>query len=230
MSTIATRTFQQGLNYYVPAMQAGGTLGQALEDRIDMGTPAVAAAANLLSAQSIAAAVDTTTLLLTAALTQTESVMGKYGRTLQVVASGAASSTVDVYGRDYLGQKIRETLTLNGTTTVQGKKAFRYVDRVVAGVTSGTTINLGTSTGLGLPYVTEKIDAEYVDEVSGTLGTLTAPILTDPQTATTGDPRGTYVPSYTPNGTKRLKLDCRFSNYTNASGNGGMHGIQHIGA
>lgn len=230
MTTIATRTFQQGFNYYVPAMQAGGDLGQALDGRIDFGTPAVAAAANLLSGQSIATAVDTTTLLLTAASTQTEAIMGRFGRQLQVVASGAATSTVDLYGRDYLGQKIRETLTLNGTTAVQGKKAFRYLDRVVAGVTAATTINLGTGTGLGVPYNAVKVLNEIVDEVSGTVGTLTAGVLTDPQTATAGDPRGTYVPNYTPNGTKRLKLDLYFTNYVNASNNGGLHGIQHIGA
>lgn len=229
MTTLATRTFQQGFSYYVPAMQAGGDLGQALDGRIDFGTPAVASATNLLSAQSIAAAVDTTTLALTNAQ-QTESIMGRFGRMLQVVASGAATSTVDVYGRDYLGQKIRETLTLNGATPVLGKKAFRWVDRVVAGITAAVTINLGTGTGLGVPYASVKVLTELVDEVSGTVGTLTAAVLTDPQTATTGDPRGTYIPNYTPNGTKRLKVDLLFTNYTNASGNGGLHGIQHIGA
>jgi hypothetical protein len=218
-----------GHNYYVPALQAAGDLGQALNGRFSFGTGVVAASATaILSGQSIAAAVDTTTLLLTN--NGTEAQMGRYGRMLQVVASGAATSTVDVYGRDYLGQKIRETFTLNGATPVLGKKAFRYVDRVVAGITAGTTINLGTGTGLGVPYTTMKITDEFVDNVSGTVGTLTAAVFTDPQTATTGDPRGTYIPNTAPNGSRNIEVMAEFTNYVNASNNGGLHGIQHIGA
>lgn len=221
------RTFQPGLNYYVPAMQAAGDLGQALNGRFNFGLAVIAASAALiLSAQSIAAAVDTTAFA--GGFTNSEAQMGKYGRVLTVVASGAATSSVDVYGRDYLGQKVRETFTLTGTTPVVGKKAMRYVDRVVAGITGGTTINLGVGTGLGLPYVTTKVMSEWIDRVSGTVGTLTAPIFTDPQTAITGDPRGTFVPNTAPNGSRFIEVDVELSNYVNTAGNGGLHGIAHF--
>lgn len=227
-STLRPRTFMQGHNYYCPAQQAASDLGQGLNSRFSFGTAVIAASAALiLSATSINAAVDTTTFA--SGFANTEAQMGRYGRTLTVVASGAATSTVDVYGRDYLGQKVRETLTLNGSTPVIGKKAFRYIDRVVAGITAATTINLGVGTGLGLPYVTMKVEDEFVDNVSGTVGTLTAPIFTDPQTATTGDPRGTYVPNTAPNGSRVIEIDAEFTNFVNTSNNGGFHGIQHIG-
>lgn len=53
------------------------------------------------------------------------------------------------------------------------------------------------------------------------------PVVTDPQTTTTGDPRGTYEPLLTPDGSEiivGLVGDPAF----NASGNGGLHGIRHV--
>lgn len=222
----AIRKFIPGYNYYVPAMQAGGDLGQALNGRISLGAPTVAAAALILSAQSINAAVDTVTFA--SGFLNTEAQMGRFGRCLQVIASGAATSNVTVYGRDYLGQKMRESFTLNGAVAVVGLKAFRYVDRVVAGLTAATTINLGVTDKLGLPYVTTRIDGEYADNVSQSAGTFVAPVFTDPQTATTGDPRGTYDPTAVLNGTKVIELDAEFTNFVNATGNGGLHGIQQF--
>jgi hypothetical protein len=55
-----------------------------------------------------------------------------------------------------------------------------------------------------------------------------APVFTDPQTATTGDPRGTYDPNGTLNGTRIFELDCDFDDFVNAANNGGMHGIRHF--
>jgi hypothetical protein len=221
----AERSFPQGIgNFYVPAMQAAGDLGQALRGRIVLGAPVVASATAFLSAQSIAAAVDTLTFLSA----NSEAVMSRYGRCVQVVASGAATSNVTVYGRDYLGQKMRESFTLNGTTPVVGLKAFRYIDRVTAAITGGTTINLGHTDKLGLPYVTTRVLAEYMDNVLQSAGTHVAPVFTDPQTATTGDPRGTYDPNGTLNGTRIFELDCDFDDFVNAANNGGMHGIRHF--
>lgn len=226
MSQAQRRFLDDGTKYYVPAMQAAGDLGEALNGRIALGAPIVAAGAAILAAISVATAVDSTTFLTT----NTEAQMGRWGRTLTTVASGAATSNVTVYGRDYLGQRIAESFTLNGATPVVGKKAFRWVDRVTAGITAATTINLGLGTGFGLPYVTMAIMREYADNVVATAGTLTAPIFTDPQTLTTGDPRGTVVPTTTPNGAKQIEMECEFSQYVNAAGNGGMHGIKHVNA
>lgn len=224
----AIRTFIAGHNYYVPAMAMAADLGIMLDQRLSLGAPIVANNTGILSAQSIAAAVDTTTFAA-AYLPNAESTMGRYGRVLRVVASGAATSNVTVYGRDYLGQKIKESFTLNGTTPVIGKKAFKYVDRITAGITGGTTINVGFDTGFGLPYVTMAVEREYADGVLAAAGTLTAPVRTDPSTTTTGDPRGTYVPTTTPDGVKVIEMDVQYSNLVNASGNGGLMGIKGNG-
>jgi hypothetical protein len=223
----AQRKFDVGFNYYVPGMQAGAELGQALTSRILLGSPKVAAAAAILNDQSIATAGDVTTFLID----QTDpEAMGLYGRAVQVVASGAATSTVTVIGRDYLGQPMRETLTLNGANAVLGLKAFKYIDKVSFGATAATTIDLGTRDALGLPYVVVKVDAEIKDNVSGTVGTLTAPIFTDPQTATTGDPRGLYDPNGTLDGVAVFEIIAELSNFVNSSGRGGLYGIQHVNA
>lgn len=224
----ANRKFIPGYTYYVPRMQAGGDLGQAVNGRFSLGAPIVAAAASILSAQSIAAAVDTTTFVTT--WLNTEAQMGRFGRCLQVIASGAAVSNVTIYGRDYLGQKMAESFTLAGAVAVIGKKAFRYVDRITAGITGGTTINVGHTDLLGLPYVTMKVVSEYADNVAQAAGTFAAPIFTDPQTLTTGDPRGTYDPTAVLNGTKIIEVDLELSYFENAAGNGGLHGIQHVAA
>lgn len=54
-----------------------------------------------------------------------------------------------------------------------------------------------------------------------------APDKTDPATVSTGDPRGTYEPLATPNGSVEVVVGMVGDATVNASGNGGLHGIQH---
>ena len=61
------------------------------------------------------------------------------------------------------------------------------------------------------------------------MGTLTAPVLTDPATVTTLDPRGLYTPNATMDGAKELVINAIASSWVNASGNGGLHGIAQYG-
>jgi len=207
---------------------------------VKFGPMAVASAANILSAQSIATATDTVTAGITLLRDNTDPVVEAFreefpygpgfGRNVTVVASGAATSTVTITGRDYLGQPMVETLTLNGTTSVAGNKAFKYIDKIAWGATASTTINVGTGTKFGLPYRMQNVLAEMSDRARvATLGTFVAGLLTDPQTATTGDPRGTYVPNTTPDGTKYLAATFLPNSFVNANGNGGLYGIAHFG-
>lgn len=220
--------FIEGMNYYVPGMQAGGDLGQNLRQKVSLGAPPVSSATAILSAQSIAAAVDTTTFATAAATLK--AAMGPYGRNVIVVASGAATSNVTVIGRDYLGQPMRESYTLAGAVSQVGVKAFKYVDRVTAGITGATTINVGYGARFGVPYVVRAVEREYSDQVIAAAGTVTAGVLTDPQTTTTADPRGLYTPTTTPDAVKVIEFDAVFSNFVNANSRGGLHGIQHVNA
>lgn len=218
------RSFVSGLNYYVPAMQAAADLGQLLDQRVSLGAPIVADADGILNDQSIATAGSVSTFLTTL----TEAAMGPFGRNVTVVASGAATSTVTVIGRDYLGQAMRETLTLNGTTPVVSVKAFKWIDKIDFGATAATTIDVGFGARFGLPYNTVAVEREYANGVVAATGTLTAGVRTDPQTATTADPRGLYTPTTTPNGSTVIEFDAQFSNFVNANNRGGLHGIPHF--
>lgn len=222
----AQRKFLPGMQYYVPAMEAASELGRGLRGRVQLGAPIVSSAALILSLASINAALDVTTFA--SGFANTEAQMSRFGRNLLVIASGAATSNVTIYGRDYLGQRMAESFTLNGANSVLGNKAFRYVDRVVGAVTASTTINVGVGTKLGLPYTILAVQEEYVDDDRGTVGTVADPVFTDPQTLTTGDPRGTYIPNSVPNGTKQYALECQFTMRVNTAKNGGLHGIRHV--
>lgn len=97
------------------------------------------------------------------ALTTTPGMIdAKYGRCLSVVASSGADHVVTVYGRDYLGQPMREAFTLDGTTALQGKKAFKYVDRATIGAgQAGDTVDIGWTDVLGVPYRALKLISSF---------------------------------------------------------------------
>jgi hypothetical protein len=195
------------------------------ETRISFGAPGLANATFFLSALSLAAAAVTPG----SALSNNATVDSPYGRILQIVASGAATGTVIVDGYDYLGQPMSENLTLNGATPVIGLKAFYTIRQVTTPLVAATTMNLGTGAKLGLPYKAGRtISEEFAQVVVATVGVLTAPVLTNPATATTGDPRGTLTPNSTLNGTSVLTETLEFYGDVDATNTGGLHGVPHF--
>ena len=130
------------------------------------------------------------------------------------VTIGAGTITnrnVTVTGYDYYGQAMSEVIATGTTqsTTVNGKKAFfQIVSATVSGAV-GATISLGTTDILGSPvrisnagYVAR---AGWNDTLAEDAGTLVDAVATTAST-TTGDVRGTYVPSSAPDGSKRLVM------------------------
>lgn len=113
----------------------------------------------------------------------------EYGRNLVVVAAAANTSAVEITGYDYLGQPVKEIITLNGTTAVKGVKAFKFISKIVNVAGTAATITVTGGLKLGLPYRTASILAETRGGVKSTTSTLVAPINTV-QTATSSDPRG----------------------------------------
>ena len=216
--------FPRRINMYVPSMQYSMDVNINGACRSNFGAPLASSAAIVGSGMSIAVAG-------TFDLTGVTPFPEPFGRTVAIVASGAASSAVTLNGWDYLHQPISETFTLNGTTPVQGKKAFKDFNNLsLSAVTAGTTVNIGSGTGLGLPYKALRVGWEVANGLAVAAGTLTAAVLTDPQTATTGDPRGTYVPTTTLNGTNIISAVFDYVNDVNSSNNGGLHGIRQFAA
>lgn len=158
--------------------------------RIELGKPVAALATGIVNAASIATALVKNVAVIVANHRKN---MGKYGRNVTVVLSGAGTPAIEVFGVDYLGQPMSEQFTGNGTTPVVGKKAFKQVTAVSAGLVAATTINVGYGDVLGLPYAIAALTEQYVDQAVPTAGTTAVALLTA-QTATSADPRGTYAP------------------------------------
>lgn len=223
MSQIAARPsfFTGRINCYCPNAKYAADHVIDGATRISFGAPAVASTTALLATVDITAG--KTKAAFTAGIWTSDA---NYGRCLQVVLSGAGTPAITIYGRDFWGQPMLETFTGNGATPVIGLKAFMYADSYSADATA-VTLSIGTTDKLGLPYKTVKVLSEESDGAVATLGTLVTPVVTDPATAITGDPRGTYDPNTTLNAVRVITAYILCDSTANSSSNGGLHGIRH---
>ena len=124
------------------------------------------------------------------------------------------SRNLTISGYDYYGQPMTEVIATGTTSSavanVSGKKAFYQVYSIAINGSLPVAITVGTTDIFGLPV--RCFDAGYVVKVgwNNTLaqdaGTLTVADMTNPATSTTGDVRGTYLPSSASNGVKRLVM------------------------
>lgn len=134
-------------------------------------------------------------------------------RNLIADSGGADTAVLVITGEDVYGNTMVESITLNGTTAVAGKKAFKKVTSIQAtGAAVANSAFVGTGDVLGLPVYLPYTTAGLVigDFENGTFdatldGTLTAGVQTTP-TATTGDVRGTYDPGVSMDGSVNIKL------------------------
>jgi hypothetical protein len=125
--------------------------------------------------------------------------------------SGDTTQTVTVTGTDYWNQYQTETLTLNGTTTVNGLKAFKTIVAVAVSAALTGNLSVGSTDIFGLPYrVTDAgyiMRAGWAGALAANAGTFVAADTTSPATATTGDVRGTFLPTGSAaNGSRRLVM------------------------
>ena len=129
--------------------------------------------------------------------------------------TGAGTPTnrnVTITGYDYYGQAMSEVIATGtvASTTVNGKKAFYQIASATISGSPVVTVAIGTTDIIGLPV--RVIDAGYVpganwnNTLAKDTGTFVAAVTTNPATTTTGDVRGTYVPSSATDGQKRLVM------------------------
>lgn len=227
------RGYMQGINTYVPAMQWSASLSMNDANTFSLGKPAAA------SATAVATALVTNTTV--GAMTYFAAPIvsdAPYGKLLVVTPSASATTTIDIWGEDYLGQPMVERAAFSASAAaLNGKKAFYRIlgtKLVVAG--GAITLNIGfQDKKLGLPF---KGSIEWAKEGSPPViidpttlfSNWTAPDLTDPATAVTGDPRGVYTSVASFDGTKEFVIGLRADNYFNSSNNGGLHGIRQFAA
>ena len=176
--------------------------------------PQTLQAANIAASQTPAAAGN---LTLTAG-TSAKSVVRTDGTTViqldcaravsvtQVTAGTGRNFTVSGY--DYYGQAMTEVIASTAGSTVSGNKAFYQIASIAVSGATTTAVTVGTTDKLGLPL--RAFDAGYIvragwnNTLANDAGTFTAADMTTPATSTTGDVRGTYLPSSATNGIKRL--------------------------
>ena len=133
-------------------------------------------------------------------------------RALQYVSSSVSDTTVTltVKGWDVYGIPLTETITLNGTTVVNGKKAFKSIQSVTTGVASLVgNVSVGTTDTLGIAVRADSFSylSVWVADAGITANTgFTKADLTSPATATSGDVRGTYTLQTAADGTKRAVI------------------------
>lgn len=243
VSTGLAKTFADGfnrrMNAYVPAAMFAAEVSKDGVYTVSFGTPtATDNDAHITSGQDLQANAVLAITSFSGVLAGVDD--SRYGRNVICTAGAAVGVSVTVVvtvtGRDYLGQPMKEQISIahaDGTNAIAGVKAFKWIDSVVTnggtgGTTTDTYILVGSGTKFGVPYKTVRVLSEENDgSQNSSLGTLTAGVVTDPATATTGDPRGLYVPNTTPNGSKEIIGQFIASAWVNSSGNGGLYGIRH---
>lgn len=127
-------------------------------------------------------------------------------------SAGDTTQVVTVSGYDVYGKKMVETITCNGTTAVQGKKAFSVITDVSISAALTANIFIGTTDVLGLPVFLPGTTAGYCvreleNGAAATAGAFVAGVQTaGGTTATDGDVRGTYDPNSTADGDKVFQV------------------------
>lgn len=119
------------------------------------------------------------------------------------------TSNITITGYDVYGQSMSEVIATGAvaSTTVNGKKAFFQISGITSSASTTVNITVGTTDILGIPV--RVTSAPFLATVK--FGTTLAAdagnfVAADAATATTttGDVRGTYVPSASTDGVKRL--------------------------
>lgn len=147
-----------------------------------------------------------------------------FGEVISLVTGAGETSAVTVTGHDYLGQKMVETITLNGTTAVSGKKAFKDIESITTAANVGEDVDLVTTCVVGLEFTAVSKDFILKNGAADATAAITAGAFT--QTATSDDPRGVLSIAHASTGDE---IDCVYNttDYVNASGNGGLFGVPH---
>lgn len=118
-------------------------------------------------------------------------------RAVSITANaGATGQAVVVRGYDIYGQAMSESITAVAASTVNGKKAFKYIASVTPATTdAGHTLSVGTTDIMGINFRADFW--EYMDIfsagafITASTGWTVADVATP--TTTTGDVRGTYA-------------------------------------
>lgn len=156
----------------------------------------------------------------------------EYGEAISLVSDAADVSDITVAGYDYMGQPMKEVITLTGTTAAAGGKAFKFITSLSR---SGATNNVTMATigKVGVKYASTKIDHVISNGLNVATTNLFVAAPSIAQTATTADPRGLFVfPAAGSDGDEIevmfVVTDYVIAGATPAADNGGVYGMKHF--
>lgn len=156
-------------------------------------------------------------------------------RNISITCVTSTNFSATVYGWDLWGNPMTEVLTLTAQTTAAGKKAFKYIDRIVSGTTSAVAVSFGLGDTFGYPYRVDEwdlTDVTWNNSSALSANGFTAAALTNPSTNVSGDVRGTVqistaivtgviataVSAVASNGTSRITMRQTFGIWNQIAG------------
>jgi len=130
-----------------------------------------------------------------------------------VSVTGSASATggnITIAGYDIYGMPMSEVIAAPASaTTVNGKKAFKYIASVTPAFTDAHNYSIDTTDIIGLPLRSDFFGDVAINYnatgITASTGYVAA-VTTSPATTTTGDVRGTYALQSAADGSKRLMV------------------------
>jgi hypothetical protein len=130
-----------------------------------------------------------------------------------VSVTGSASATggnITISGYDIYGVPMSEVIAAPASaTTVNGKKAFKYISSVVPAFTDAHNYSVGTTDIYGFPIRSDFFSDVAINYNAAAITASTgyvAAVTTSPATTTTGDVRGTYALQSAADAAKRLAV------------------------
>ena len=216
--------FLQGINMYVPAMQWSASLMANEGNVVSLGRPLAAGGPVAIDIPANGSGYAASPIVFTDT---------PYGRTVTLAVTTAltGSTSVRIFGEDYLGQPMVEDIVVAGGAM---KKPFYRIlgARGMPGHTTAVAqVTVARGANLPLPF---KASLEWAKEaglfIDLTFAKIVAPDLTDPATASSGDPRGQYIPTAALDGIKEIIVALRADPSVNSNNNGGLHGIRMYAA
>lgn len=196
--------YPYGISVAVRNLECAVDVNIGLPYVANLGAPLALAAAGMLVTGALTTGVATTFTsaagqVLNGGLVPHDSLTkrGGWGRGMSIVASAASTRVLTFTGYDYLGQRMQENITANGTTPVNGIKAFAWVESVLCGASADVvSINVGYTNVFGLPYTFQQLIVEAKDYLAAAnAGTFVAGLTEGTvATVTNADVRGTYLP------------------------------------
>ena len=148
-----------------------------------------------------------------------------------VSVTGSASSTggnILISGYDIYGMPMSEVIAAPaGASTVNGKKAFKYIASVTPQFTDAHNYSVGTTDIYGFPLRSDFFGDVAINYNSAAITAntgYTAAVTTSPATTGTGDVRGTYALQSAADGSKRLMIR-QFVLAANMGSNAGLFGV-----